>query len=130
MAKLKKKHKVKRLIAYSSLPVVVASLCCLSPVILVLLGISTVGFASSLADQLYGEWKWYFRGVGLGALVVAAMLYLRRAKGVCTFDQAKRRRNEVINVVALFLIVGVVGYILFLYVFVHIIGALLGLWPF
>ncbi len=130
MPTIKNDNKVKRLIAYSSAPVIIASLCCLSPVILVLLGISTVGFAASLADQLYGEWKWYFRVAGLIALIVAIVFYLRRSKGVCTFGQFKRRRNEVINIVAIFLIVGVVGYILFLYVFVHIIGALLGLWPF
>lgn len=47
------------------LPVIIASLCCLSPVIFVLFGLSTVAFAGSLANTLYGGYKWLFRFVGL-----------------------------------------------------------------
>lgn len=112
----------------SSIPVLFASLCCLSPVILVLAGISTVSFASSLADTFYGEYKWAFRGVGLLSLIVALSMYLRRIKGICTFDEVKRRRNEIINIVAMTLIAGVVGYVFFLYVVVHYIGVFLTLW--
>lgn len=112
----------------SSVPVVLASLCCLSPVILVLLGISTVSFASGLADTLYGDYKWVFRGVGLLALLGALFFYLRRSKGICTIDEAVRRRNEIINYLALTLIAGVLGYLFFLYVVVHYLGAWLHLW--
>ncbi len=112
----------------SSLPVIFASLCCLSPVILVLLGLSTVSFASSLADTLYGDYKWYFRGVGLIALAVAIVYYLRRAKGICTIDEVKKRRNEIINIVAISLIASVLGYLFFLYVVVHYVGVFLDLW--
>jgi hypothetical protein len=120
--------KIKELLKISGIPVLVASLCCLSPVILVLLGISTVSFASSLADTLYGTYKWYFRGLGLLSLVVALVVYFRRVEGVCTFDDAIRRRNEIINKVALALIAGVLGYLFFLYVVVHYIGVFLNLW--
>lgn len=112
----------------SSVPVLFASMCCLSPVILVLLGVSTVSFASSLADTLYGEYKWVFRGIGLLALIIALVFYFRRTKGICTFDEVKRRRNEIINIVAMTLIAGVIGYIFFLYVVVHYIGVFLELW--
>jgi hypothetical protein len=112
----------------SSLPVIFASLCCLSPVILVLLGLSTVSFASSLADTLYGDYKWYFRGVGLITLAVAIVYYLRRAKGICTIDEVKKRRNEIINIVAISLIASVLGYLFFLYVVVHYVGVFLDLW--
>jgi hypothetical protein len=112
----------------SSIPVLFASMCCLSPVILVLLGVSTVSFASSLADTLYGEYKWVFRGIGLLALIIALVFYFRRTKGICTFDEVKRRRNEIINIVAMTLIAGVIGYIFFLYVVVHYIGVFLNLW--
>ena len=87
-----------------------------------------MSFASSLADTLYGEYKWVFRGVGLLALLVAVVVYLRRTKGVCTFDDVKRRRNEIINIVALTLIGGIIGYIFFLYVVVHYVGVFLNLW--
>ncbi len=122
------KQYIKDLLRVSGVPVIIASLCCLSPLIFVLLGLSTVSFASSLADTLYGEYKWAFRGVGLVALLTAIYLYLTRQKGICTIDEAKRRRNEIINYVALALIAGVLGYIFFLYVVVHYLGAWLGLW--
>lgn len=112
----------------SSIPVLFASMCCLSPVILVLVGVSTVSFASSLADTLYGEYKWAFRAIGLLALIVAVSMYLRRTKGICTFDDVKRRRNEIVNIVAMTLIVGIIGYVFFLYVVVHYVGVFLDLW--
>lgn len=112
----------------SAVPVVFASLCCLSPVILVLLGLSTVSFASSLADTLYGEYAWYFRGLGLVLLALAIVYYFRRTKGICTIDEARRRRNEIINIVSISLIVAVLGYLFFLYVVVHYIGVFLNLW--
>ncbi len=119
---------IKDILKISSIPVVLASLCCLSPVILVLLGISTVSFASSLADTFYGEYKWAFRIVGLLALLASLAYYLRRNKGICTIDDVVRRRNEIINYVALTVVVGVLGYIFFLYVVVHYIGVWLSIW--
>ena len=112
----------------SSIPVLIASLCCLSPVILVVAGIGSVAFATSLADTLYGTYKWYFRIAGLLALLVALVLYFRRTKGICTIDDAKRRRNEIVNMAALALLVSVIGYIVFLYGIVHIVGVLLTIW--
>lgn len=112
----------------SSIPVLLASLCCLSPLVLVLLGLSTVSFASSLADTFYGDYKWAFRAVGLIALLGSLAVYLRRQKGICTIDDVKRRRNEIINYFALTLIAGVLGYIFFLYVVVHYLGVWFGLW--
>jgi hypothetical protein len=121
-------QKIKELLKITSLPVLIASLCCLSPVILVLLGVSTVSFASSLADTLYGQYKWVFRLVGLIALCSSLVFYLRRQIGICTFDEALKRRNEIINYVAMTVIVGVLGYVFFLYVVVHYIGVWLALW--
>jgi len=120
-------QKIKESLKISSIPVVFASLCCLAPIVLVLVGVSTVSFAASLADTFYGDYKWYFRLAGLVSLIVAIVIYLRR-KGVCTLDEAKKRRNEIFNIIALSLIAGVVGYIFFLYVIVHYIGVFMGLW--
>lgn len=122
--------KLKDVFKISSLPVVIASLCCLSPVILVSLGLATVSFASSLTDIFYGEYKWYFRLVGLLSLILSLVWYLRRQKGICTIDDVVKRRNEVINVVAIGLIAGVIGYIVFLYGVVHYIGAWMHLWAY
>lgn len=121
------KH-ITELFKISSIPILLASLCCLSPVVLVLLGLSTASFASSLSDTLYGEYKWVFRAVGLVALLASLTQYLRRKKGICTIDDVRRRRNEVINYIALTIIIGVCGYVFFLYVVVHYLGVWLTLW--
>lgn len=119
---------LKEIIKVVWLPVVLSSLCCLSSVILVLLGLSSVSFAASLSDTLYGEYKWAFRGAGLLLLAAAAVYYLRKQKGVCTLDQAKRRRNEIINFLLAVLLAGVLGYIFFLYVVVELAGKVLKIW--
>ncbi len=119
--------KIREMYRIIGIPVVAASLCCLSPVILVLLGLGTVSFAGSLADTLYGDYKWVFRGVGLFLLIISLVLYFRK-RGVCTLDQAKRQRNEIINTTLLALIGAVAGYFFFLYVVVHYIGVWLKIW--
>lgn len=111
----------------ASLPVFIASLCCLSPIILLLFGFVTVGVAADLADVFYGTYKWVFRLAGLIALCVAYYLYLKR-RGICTFDEVKKKRNEIINKFLLLIITGVFGYIFFLYVVVHYAGVWLNLW--
>jgi len=120
--------KIREIFKISAIPVVLASLCCLSPLVVVLLGLGTVGFASSLADTLYGDYKWYFRIAGLLALGIALVLYLRRTKGICTIDEAKKRRNEIINITVVILATGVLGYMFFLYVVVHYAGVFLDIW--
>ena len=111
----------------TSIPVLLASLCCVSPLVLFFLGLGSAAVAGSLADVLYGQYKWWFRALGLLSLAVATILYFRK-KGICTFDQAKRRRNEVMNTVLVVTIVSVLAYIIWLYGIVHIIGAWAGLW--
>jgi bacteriorhodopsin len=118
---------IKEIFKITGIPVLVASLCCLGPSILVALGISTVAFGSSLADTWYGQYKWVFRGIGLLALIVSLVLYFR-SKNICTLDQAKRNKNKIINTVLIALIVCVVAYIIWLYVIVHYIGVWQGLW--
>lgn len=120
--------KIKNIFKISGLPVIVASLCCLSPLLLVLFGLSTVSFASSLTDTFYGDYKWAFRGVGLVLLLITTVLYLRREKGICTIDEAKKRKREIINTTLLALIIGVAGYVFFLYVVVHYAGVFVGVW--
>jgi len=119
--------KIRDMFRIIGIPVVAASLCCLSPVILVLLGLSTASFAGSLADTLYGDYKWVFRGIGLALLGLSLILYFRK-RGVCTLDQAKRHRNEIINTVLIALIAAVGGYFFFLYVVVEYIGMWLRIW--
>ena len=122
-----KKMKLKDLIGFTWLPVVIASLCCLSPIVLVLLGLATTTFAASLSDKLYYEYAWYFRLAGMVLLGASSVLYFRK-QGICTLDQAKRRRNEIINFLLLAIVIGVIGYIVFLYGILEVVGLLLGIW--
>lgn len=111
----------------SSIPVFIASLCCLSPIILLSLGIVSLSVATELADVFYGKYKWLFRFVGFVALIIAFVFYLRRS-GVCTLDEVKKRRNEILNKLILLIITGIMGYIFFLYVVVHYLGVWLNVW--
>ena len=119
---------IKEIVKLTWLPVLVASLCCLSPLILVLFGLSTAAFAGSLADTFYGSYKWYFRLAGLVLLLVSLIIYFRRTKGICTIDEAKKRRNEIINTVVVVFIVSIIGYVVFLYGVVEYAGILAGVW--
>ena len=122
------KTSIKSILKITGIPVVVASLCCLTPVIIVLFGLGSVSLAASLADTLYGDYKWAFRIVGLALLTLSLIWYLRREKGICTLDEAKRRRNEIFNIAAIVLAIGVVGYFIWLYVVVEYAGKWLNIW--
>jgi len=120
--------KLKELFKVTGLPVVAASLCCLTPLVLVFFGLATVSFASSLSDFLYGQHKWIFRSVGLVLLLISVVIYFRTQKGICTIDEIKKRRQEIVNITLLFLIASVLGYIFFLYVVVHYAGVFFNIW--
>ena len=117
----------KDLFKITGIPVLFASLCCLAPIILVLFGLSTVAFAASLSDILYGQHKWAFRIVGLSLLTISLFIYFRK-KGICTIDQAKKQRKKIINIIFLTFIFAVIAYIFWLYVIIEYVGVFLGLW--
>ena len=118
---------IKDLGKFTMLPILLASLCCLVPVILVLVGISTVSFAASLTNVLDGRFKWVFNLVGVIALGASITVYFRR-RGICTLDQATRHRDEVVNKILLFVITGVIMYYIFFYVLLNSIGKVLHIW--
>jgi hypothetical protein len=118
---------MKKLIAIISSSVAFASLCCLSSVVIVALGLGSVSFSASLADTFYWEYKWYSRAFGLLCLAIGLIWYFR-SEGICTLDHAKRERQKIINTLLIALFTGVVGYFFFLYVVVHYIGAWQGIW--
>jgi len=120
--------RIKEVLKVISAPIALASLCCLTPLVLVAIGISSVSFATSLSDNLYGNYKWVFRALGLLGLIVSLFIYIRKSKRICTLDEAKRRRNEIINIVSLVFISAVLGYIIFLYVVVHYAGLPFNIW--
>jgi cation transport ATPase len=125
--KLSKKEKsfLKKLIPLVAL---VGGLCCFTPIILVLFGLSSVAFAASLSNTLYYGYKWYFRGAALILLLASVAWYFYKKEGVCSIDALKRKRKKIINLVLLAIIAGVIAYIIWLYVILEIIGILLGIW--
>jgi ABC-type arginine transport system permease subunit len=119
--------KIKEILKITGLPIVFASLCCLSPLIFVLVGASSATFAASLSDQLYYGYRWAFRGLGLLLLIISLIIYFR-GKGICTLSAAKKCRRELINTSLIALTVTVLGYIVWLYIVVHYPGVWLGIW--
>jgi hypothetical protein len=71
--------------------------CCVSPVVLVLLGLSSVSYAISLGNTLYYDYGWYFRGTALvlAAAGVVAMLRRRRA---CSLRGARAQWRLLVTV--------------------------------
>lgn len=118
---------LKDILRITGIPILLASLCCMAPIILVLLGISSVSFGSVLASNLDNNYKAEFLAVGVIALVVSLIIYFRK-KGVCTLDQVKRQRNEIINKILIVVIISIIGYVLFFNIFLGVIGSWLGLW--
>ena len=80
---------VRKGIKYGLLSGLAGIMCCVSPVVLVLLGIATAAEAVTLGDTLYYGYAWFFRAFGLAVAAIAVVLYLRR-RGMCTLAGARR----------------------------------------
>ena len=108
--------------------VFIGGLCCFTPVVLVLFGFSSVAFAASLSDTLYGSYKWAFRGIALLLLLASLGWYFYKKENVCSLDEFKRKRNKIINFTFLSIGIGIIAYIIWLYVIVELMGIALGIW--
>jgi hypothetical protein len=106
----------------------IGGLCCFTPVVLVLLGLSSVAYAASLSDLLYGSYKWIFRSVSLILLLAGLIWYFYKKEKICKIDQVKRNKNKIINITLIAIIGLILTYLIWLYVIVEIIGILLGIW--
>jgi len=58
----------------------VGMLCCVTPAVLVLFGLTTATVAVSLATRWYAEYAWSLRGVALLLAIAGIVLHLRRAQ--------------------------------------------------
>jgi len=88
----------------------IAILCCVSPVFLVLLGLSSVTAAIALGNLLFYEYKFYFIGASLIFLIAALYVYFKKEK-ICTLKGLKKNYNLII--IALF--VATLTYIFWYY---------------
>ena len=82
------KSVVLRSLAIGVLSGLVGILCCVSPVVLVLVGLSSATAAISLGDTLYYEYGWYFRGAAM-LFAGAAMYWQMHRKGYCRLDRPR-----------------------------------------
>ena len=80
---------VRKGIKYGLLSGLAGIMCCVSPVVLVLLGVATAAEAVTLGDTLYYGYAWFFRAFGLAVAAIAVVLYLRRRR-MCTLAGARR----------------------------------------
>jgi hypothetical protein len=110
----------------SGLAALVGGLCCLTPIVLVLVGLASVAGAADLGNVLYGNYRWVFRILAL-ALVVASLIVYFRRRGICTLDQARRERNRILNTALVVLVASVGAYIFWTYVALHYWGIAAGL---
>ena len=63
--------------------------CCVYPVVLVLLGLSTATAAVDLGNRLFDEWGWAFKLAGL-SLIAAAILVQRHRARACAPEARPR----------------------------------------
>ena len=68
--------------------------CCVSPVVLYLVGVASATEAVGLANRWYGEYGWYFRGAGLLVGGAAFAVHLRR-RGQCDLRGARTQWRTV-----------------------------------
>lgn len=122
---------------------VAASLCCLTPVVLVMI---TAGLTAIFGPQIFGaasqgeltqrihNWtdlwyddhKWAFRIGGLACIGLGLVVFFRR-RGVCTLQAARRQRNRIINMTLLTVLLAAGVYWFWNYTILHHWGVWVGL---
>ena len=73
--------------------------CCVYPVTLALLGLSSAAAAVDLANTLFDEWGWAFKSAGAGFALGALWIQRRRARA-CPVDYRPSLTRTVLWVVA------------------------------
>ncbi len=116
----------KNILLFSVVAGVLAGLCCLTPIVLVMLGLATISVAADLGNVLYGKYRWIFRLSALLFLAVGLVVYFRK-RGICTLDQARHQRNRIFNVSLLVLTAASGIYIFWTYIVLHYWGVAEGL---
>ncbi len=116
----------KNILLFSVIAGVIAGLCCLTPIVLVMLGLATVSVAADLGNVLYGEYRWVFRSAALAFLAVGLLAYFRK-RGICTLDQARHQRHRILNVSLVVLTAASGIYLFWTYIVLHYWGIAAGL---
>jgi len=83
----------------------IASLCCLGPVILVLLGLATVSTALSI-----GKFTWLFTSLAIAFFGVASFMYLKKKNCVTVKGMKEQWKPIVISFVLLVILLVILKY--------------------
>lgn len=83
--------------------------CCVSPVVLVLLGLSSISFAISLGNTLYYAYGWYFRAAAL-VLAVSGIVAVLRTRRACSLRGARAQWRLLLTVGLAMLLVYAILY--------------------
>ncbi len=106
---------------------ILASMCCLPSVVLVMFGLASVSTAAALSDTLYwGPFRWWLYAATVLFLCYGLYRYFK-SDGICTIDDVKRERQKVVNTTLLAFTIAIVGYLIFNYLILELIGIAVGL---
>ena len=121
MKKHNKKSEIKEGISEGIFGGFLSSLCCVGPLIIVLLGFGSVSFALSIS-----QYRPYFLGLGILFIILAIGLYLNKKNKTCSIncfsvEGIKREKTYIISLVLSMVII----YFLALYVLVPAISPMI-----
>ena len=106
---------------------ILASMCCLPSVVMVMFGLASVSTAAALSDTLYwGPFRWWLYFATILFLSYGLYRYFK-ADGICTLDDVKRERQKVVNTTLLVFTIAIIGFLIFNYIILELIGIAIGL---
>jgi hypothetical protein len=88
----------------------IAILCCVSPIVLVLFGLSSVTAAIALGNNLFNNYKFYFIGASLLFLIIAIYYYLKK-KNQCSVSGVRNNWNKILVMFVIAVIVYIFWYV-------------------
>jgi cytochrome c biogenesis protein CcdA len=110
-----KQHLRKENIIAGSIAGLLGSLCCVTPLVLVLLGLSSVSGAMALAGTLATTYRWtVFIPLATLFLILSLYFSIKKKEGACNVNLIKKHRYFVLTTIGIALIV----WVLLLYVIV------------
>ena len=118
----------KPLAAIATVSALTASMCCLPSVVWVLFaGSSAIVAANELSNDLYYSWfRYALYAASLSMISVGLIIYFRN-RGICDLDDVRRERKRVVNTSMALFTATVLGYLIWNFVILEIIGISIGL---
>ena len=106
---------------------IIASMCCLPSVILAMFGLASISTAAALSNDMYwGPMRYVFYFLALSFVGYGLWRYFQQ-QGLCTLNEANKQRKQIINTTLMVITLTIIGYLLFNYIILEIIGIAVGL---